>query len=56
MARVVGDKNYSPREDRLKAENVALKAQLKASEKLVKVEKARQRELRSTIALLRKKA
>lgn len=55
MPRVHGDKNYSAREDRLKAENAALKAQLKAAELKIKAEKARQRELRETIAILRKK-
>jgi hypothetical protein len=55
MARVAGDKNYSLREDRLKAENAALKLQLKACEAQNKVEKARQRELRETIDTLRKK-
>jgi hypothetical protein len=47
MARVAGDKNYTDREKRLKAENRALRAKVKALKAVSKVKDARLKELRS---------
>jgi hypothetical protein len=47
MARDEGSKNFSPREMRLKAENEALKAKLKAEQANTKVKAARIKELRA---------
>jgi hypothetical protein len=47
MPRVAGDKNYSDREKRLKAENKALKAKVEALKAASKVKDARLKELRN---------
>jgi hypothetical protein len=47
MARETGSKNFSPREMRLKAENGALKAKLKAEQAASKVKDARIKELKA---------
>lgn len=47
MARTEGDKNLSPREMRLKAENEALKAKVKAEQANSKVKDARIKELKA---------
>lgn len=47
MAREEGSKNFSAREMRLKAENEALKAKLKAAQANTKVKDARIKEIKA---------
>lgn len=49
MSRNAGDKNLSLREQRLKAENAALKAKLEAQKVASKVKDAKLAELRSKL-------
>lgn len=51
-----GDKNHSLREERLIAQNVALKASLAAEKAKSKVKDAEKRELRAALAVAKKTA
>jgi hypothetical protein len=47
MARSVGDTNFSPREERLRAQNAVLKAKAETLKKQLDVKDARIKELRA---------
>ncbi len=54
--RKLGDKNHSPREERLIAENAKLKADIAVQKAKLKVKDARMKELRVSLAAVKKKA
>ncbi len=55
MARQIGDKNYSPREKRLEAQNAVLKTKVDTAKKQIEVTKARNKELIAKIKELNAK-